>query len=262
MSRRPLRPALLAAVLLAALAAQGCFSYRNLGLGEVPVVAAQRTPLVCLSRTGGGGAELAEGNGAAGPAVSFTGVALGFSPNLTDSHEVEGARVFIGQRCLERYRLCDNGLVLKDGDRRVVAFFVTGYQPPRDFPASTREILNELQKQQVLGTLRAIDLDAGAEAQLAALSKSRRNAAALRLAVVLAGAAAAGAGQARGPNVKAVQAGVDIMKLAGDIPIPGDEAALAEKHPRLLPVFLATAMLKLNGKVCIGRVGASAASAK
>lgn len=227
-----------------AFACQGCFEQRKLGISEVAYPPAHRTELACLSPNRGVMAELTEGEVASRPAVTLNGVVIGDSPTLIDVHEKDRAQIFVGQNCVVRYGVCDNYFVLKEGERRVAMHWARQYPPPAPLPTSTRELLEEQERRHLVQTLRAIDLDPPSHAAFLGLVKARRSAAIGRLVVMAAGAAAAGAGQARGPNVKAFDAGLDIMKLAQDIPVPGEEKELADKHPKLMPVFLSLGMMR------------------
>jgi hypothetical protein len=251
------------------LVASGCGAQVKVGMTKQPVTPQRAVPLVCIENQDGRAAKFLEGEVQGRPAVQLDGVISNhLSATLNEPVDVDGARIFAGQLCARgglfaifgSRPVCAGYMVVKDGERRVVAAWDSILQAqgaavdPTFVADSPQALVQEWSKRGLLAKLQLVKLDAASFKAFAELSKARSDAATVRRVtnalVMGAGAAAAGVGQAK-HNEGLIKAGKKTMDLGRqiDFDIDDDDRPYIDKHPELLPLLKALVDVHV---LCVG----------
>lgn len=248
-----------------ALLSSGCMTFKQVGLSEAPLTPKERIPIACMEDRGGRVAELVEGEIGGRPAVSVSGVRIGYSPTLSEPMEIEGARVFAGEDCLLRHdgAICDSGLYVRRGDRRYFLYWANLYKEQQPLAPSSKALVDQLEKHKIVTRLRNLEMDDSTAAAFEQLSASRGQRAQWRLFTFVAGAALDAAGPVGGGGLTgeaAKQAKETVVTRA--FQADESERPLITAHPKLASVFeIATLAGSENGfniaTFCMGPAGAA-----
>ncbi|HVY49487.1 MAG TPA: hypothetical protein VHB21_26525 [Minicystis sp.] len=241
-----------AAAALAALAA-GCGSSRVVGMTDASFAPKASVPMACIQKRDGRTTTLAEGDAGGRPAVSVSGVVLGFSATLNDRVDVDGMQVFAGQKCswggvMGPRPICETAIVTENGAQRVLLFQQKFFASPAVLPASTQALVDDWKGRNVLATLRLVDLDPPTQAAFLEVATNRGHQATARSAVMIAGAVAAGAGQVE-HKAELKKDGKELMAIGAAMPIDDDDRPIVERYPKLLPIFQSLSQATV---VCVG----------